>query len=215
MLKTQRKGFTLIELLIVVAIIAILAAIAIPNFLAAQVRAKVARVKAGLRTTVTGLESYYVDNNEYPIATRYTTTASGEALGKLNWHIPNSLTTPIAYLTSWPQDPFQTYGGSVGWAPLMYIKPGYIKNNGVDDWWYISVPSNYPGDNGTWAAFYGPNQSGNGANPNLYWYVASVGPKGNLMGMYNFGLSNCYDPTNGTVSNGNIWRGSDGFGASN
>ena len=213
MLKTQRKGFTLIELLIVVAIIAILAAIAIPNFLAAQVRAKVARVKAGERTCTTAIESYFVDNSAYPVANRYTTTISGEALGKLNWHIPASLTTPIAYLTSWPQDPFQTYGGSVGWAPLMYIKPGYIKNNGQDYWWFVSVPSNYPNDNGDWKMFYGHETTGiNEIAPNIYWYVASVGPDGNLMGMYNVGLSNLYDPTNGTVSNGNIIRVSDGFG---
>jgi len=61
-----KQGFTLIELLIVVAIIAILAAIAIPNFLAAQVRSKVSRSKAELRTFATALESYQVDNNVYP-----------------------------------------------------------------------------------------------------------------------------------------------------
>lgn len=50
----KNTGFTLIELLIVVAIIAILAAIAVPNFLEAQMRAKVSRTKADMRSMVTG-----------------------------------------------------------------------------------------------------------------------------------------------------------------
>jgi type II secretion system protein G len=62
----QKKGFTLIELLIVVAIIAILAAIAVPNFLEAQVRAKVSRVKSDHRSLATAIESYYVDHGTYP-----------------------------------------------------------------------------------------------------------------------------------------------------
>jgi prepilin-type N-terminal cleavage/methylation domain-containing protein len=62
------KGFTLIELLIVVAIIAILAAIAVPNFLEAQVRSKVSRAHSDMRSLATAIESYMVDNNKFPAA---------------------------------------------------------------------------------------------------------------------------------------------------
>jgi len=61
-----RKGFTLIELLIVVAIIGILAAIAVPNFLNAQVRAKVARAVSDMKTLETALEMYRLDTNGFP-----------------------------------------------------------------------------------------------------------------------------------------------------
>ncbi len=60
------RGFTLIELLIVVAIIAILAAILIPNFLRARAQAQVSATKGSMKNTATALESYFVDNNGYP-----------------------------------------------------------------------------------------------------------------------------------------------------
>ncbi|MCA9409592.1 MAG: prepilin-type N-terminal cleavage/methylation domain-containing protein, partial [Candidatus Omnitrophica bacterium] len=60
------KAFTLIELLVVIAIILILISIALPNFLEAQLRAKVARVTADLRTITTALETYYIDWGTYP-----------------------------------------------------------------------------------------------------------------------------------------------------
>ena len=61
----KSAGFTLIELLIVVAIIGILAAIAVPNFMNAQIRAKVARTKGDLKAVATALETYRVDKNAY------------------------------------------------------------------------------------------------------------------------------------------------------
>ncbi len=64
----NERGFTLIELLIVVAIIAILAAILIPNFLRARAQSQVAATKGNLKNVATALESYYVDAAAYPPA---------------------------------------------------------------------------------------------------------------------------------------------------
>ncbi len=64
----NERGFTLIELLIVVAIIAILAAILIPNFLRARAQSQVAATKGNLKNVATALESYYVDAASYPAA---------------------------------------------------------------------------------------------------------------------------------------------------
>lgn len=104
----RRKSFTLIELLIVVAIIAILAAIAVPNFLEAQVRAKIARAKSDMRSVRTGLEAYAVDNNQYPDP--WQDLAPGATPPDYRYHTTlldaPMMTTPAAYLTSALTDPF-------------------------------------------------------------------------------------------------------------
>lgn len=97
----RSRAFTLIELLIVVAIIAILAAIAVPNFLEAQTRAKVARVNAEFRSCCTAIEAYVVDYNSYPIYNGLEQFIVPAVLNDAGPHfLPYELTTPVAYMTS-------------------------------------------------------------------------------------------------------------------
>lgn len=85
------SGFTLIELLIVVAIIAILAAVLIPNFMRARGQARVSASKSHLRGIGNALESYFIDNGEYP--------ATGTAAMKA------ALQGPPTYVQAVPRDP--------------------------------------------------------------------------------------------------------------
>jgi len=64
-IRNNQKGFTLIELMIVVAIIGILAAIAIPNYLNYQLKAKTAEAKTNLGGIKTALESYRAEQDKY------------------------------------------------------------------------------------------------------------------------------------------------------
>ncbi len=108
--KTQRElsGFTLIELLIVVAIIGILAAIAVPNFLNAQTRASVSRVMADFRSINTAMKMYFMDNNDYP--------PDPPGAGAHEEVAYRHLTTPVAYMSSLAlfRDHFTEKGGDAG-----------------------------------------------------------------------------------------------------
>ena len=95
---SKSNAFTLIELLIVVAIIGILAAIAVPNFLNAQIRAMVANAQAGERTFTDANMMYKLDQGNFIPHTG----------GHPAWQ-NKYLTTPVAYVSSFEslQDPFQ------------------------------------------------------------------------------------------------------------
>jgi prepilin-type N-terminal cleavage/methylation domain-containing protein len=95
MMRTAKKGFTLIELLIVVVIIGILAAIAIPKFASTKQKAYVASMKADLRNLVTIEEAYFSDQ------TTYATFAQLKANGSYQTSKGNSVATAAPSATGW------------------------------------------------------------------------------------------------------------------
>lgn len=197
----RNRAFTLIELLIVVAIIAILAAIAVPNFLEAQTRAKVSRVRADCRTIVTALETYAVDNNKYPIPRFSPQQGIGGNFSGAQF-VPGGIhpvvggqtagvTSPIAYLTSSKlKDSF-----AVG---VFDDDRSDIFFQNLDVW-------TAPGP--------GVLEKEGASNPNILtdtsfrdvkygsYKVGSLGPDKDYTGG-----SNIYDPTNGSISKGDIYR---------
>lgn len=107
----KQKGFTLIELMVVIVIIGILVAIALPNFIGAQDRAKISSVKANMHTVQTMLETYGVDwGGTYP-----STVGTGPAPG--SGLIGESLNASNPYYKDFV-NPFTSQGmGTTGSTP--------------------------------------------------------------------------------------------------
>lgn len=190
-----KKGFTLIELLIVVAIIAILAAIAVPNFLEAQVRAKVTRAHSDLRTLATAMESYAVDNNnKYPF--------DWDSRG-YPWKLTDSLSTPIAYITSASglYDPFrEKLAGNNDGKRYRYVN--FVANIAPGAW----VPCPFPGPYTTrWDTTDYSAGAKNGIEVFGSWKLSSSGPDRTANANF-IEVDLAYDPTNGTVSGGDVLR---------
>jgi len=218
------RGFTLIELLIVVAIIAILAAIAVPNFLEAQVRAKVSRVKADMRSIATAIEAYSVDTNLYPVATQGEFSVnsqfptggtppenSGNRVTFASLGIcdePDAhfmiLTTPVAYITALPGDPFAdkkgvafgyTNGVDVGWIMWSY---GPDTDEGIGSQLGGEFEGSEDWDAADWSnqTVYNPFRSN--PMPALLYLTSTNHPTADT--------AFTYDTTNGSVSDGDLWR---------
>ncbi len=209
----RRSGFTLIELLIVVAIIAILAAIAVPNFLEAQTRAKVSRVKGDMRSVTTALEAYATDYNHYPpnvFDGPGRANVMSMAMGEMPF-VPYVLSTPVAYMTDVPLDTFNPRIMQDHKHSFMYFNStntpdevnrreyrALVESRGIMGADSVNAPE---------------------------WFMISTGPDRRLgtmgmevdrvgslpiyrimTGMMAMGATHRYDPTNGTVSDGDVVR---------
>jgi prepilin-type N-terminal cleavage/methylation domain-containing protein len=217
----MKRGFTLIELLIVVAIIAILAAIAVPNFLEAQTRSKVSRIKSDMRSLATAIESYTVDWNHPP-------PEAGQSNGQTIFDdltidgrpgqtgiLTPAITTPVAYMTSFLlRDVFFTNDAAARPDVQLFSYQAYpwrwshFLPNPVSDTTPIVYNENTLTDpNGrqmtgiVFKEIYG------------YWRLFSVGPDrqwdnkpGDPSVSNNSSVGLPYDATNGTNSIGSILR---------
>ena len=133
MKKRNSKGFTLIELLIVVAIIGIIVAIAIPNLLNAIQRAKQKRTMADMRSAGTAAEAYAVDFNHYPAAATLTlpsgitgipTTSFGlpGAAGTFNFLVAPTYIRVLPLVDGWQS--YFSYGTDVNKQAYVIASPG-------------------------------------------------------------------------------------------
>ncbi len=220
----NRKGFTLIELLIVIAIILILIAIALPNFLEAQERARVVRANGHLRTMETAVFSHitqygflYSDYNDPGQVTRETRNKSPQG-----FLIPCPTSAPIIQGSGGLTYGSNPNGNDAGfqrnfYAPSVHcplttpIK--FIDGGGtVDPWSDGTVPvgmdSRYCSGGDT-----NPLSSCNGITGEIVYSAYFVSGPDRHGGEWlrgcdtylNLGVGCAYSPTNGTKSRGDLW----------
>jgi prepilin-type N-terminal cleavage/methylation domain-containing protein len=199
--KRPITAFTLIELLVVVSVVAILATIAVPNYMGAQTRAKVSRVYTDFSAMRVAATAYSVDHRQYPRMTwgsrpfydSYGTVTSG--LGTpvavpISGTMGYWITTPVAYLTHFDfMDPFTGPNGHVQTDARLYTYHDWRTLDALTNVHNVGYLPLYP----QWFAhaFGG-------------WAMMSLGP--NLAtGSSYVTFHEVYDPTNGTISDGNIW----------
>ncbi len=202
----NRNGFTLIELLIVIAILGVLAAIAVPNYQDAMMKSRVLSAKMDLRALGQALDSYRIDHNIYP-------RRNQELFFFAQYLLPD-LTSPVAYLNpvkvTDPFGPVAEYEEVLAAEDEVFAPPGV---DGTDLRNMMAVVKN--------SYTYTPyvNFSYIQSNPNLRregFAVSSVGPDQNdsylvdypFPDFYRFSgrpvRDSVYNPSNGLISPGDI-----------
>jgi len=186
----------------------------VPNFLEAQTRAKVSRVKADFRAAATAVETYRIDHAKYPAYLNsedeafpdYAGHAHGGSESRFELKLPVRLTTPVAYLTVLFNDTFPNAamdeGDSILPHPFHYC---------TDDDGFTANPNASPGlDQYPVKGIFTMISQGNDypefyASMNPQWMIFSHGPDTDHDNP-DEGLSpRTYDPSNGTVSSGDLY----------
>jgi len=218
----RMRGFTLIELLIVIAIILILIAIALPNFIEARLRAQVTKARGEIHSIRTAFEMYHNDWKIYPrgCITGGNTSGSTQDICTQNWgFVAEILTTPIRYLKHKYDDLF-----SIGYTVLGNVTTAQGGHNHVKyrttkrKQYFEGYPSEQKGmiptkvkrDSLIWTNYEGFNPQ---AYKNKQYLISSLGPEHDedclpQNAFYNAGSyspgDEFYSPTNGTISTGDI-----------
>ncbi len=190
----KREGFTLIELMIVVAIIGILAAIAIPNFIKFQLRAKAGEGKVNLAAIRTSEESYFADAGTYTGWPAEPGVAPVQT--KAAWFGPAATATPCTVPVPAVGDPGYCF---IGWQPegdVFYQYAVAVANTAggaSPNEFFADAQSDIDGDTtlNTWGI----------AVPDLAG-TTTLMPGGGLLGCIN--VVNLTDPTSATFSLGQV-----------
>lgn len=216
----KQSGFTLIELLIVIAIILILISIALPNFLEAQIRARVVNTQGELRSLETAIMSYALDHKRN-MGDNMEIGGADTVVGSR--YVYSQLTTPTAYLKSIPLDEFNAADRAVdnvgAGAATLDSRNNVYRFHGAC--WRCKAANN----SNTCAKGEGCNMKSGTGIINSYpfdpriafagnWIVVSPGPDKSYgygewimwKPLLRLGNPRVYSPTNGTVSYGDLAR---------
>jgi prepilin-type N-terminal cleavage/methylation domain-containing protein len=217
-------AFTLVELLVVIGIISILAAIAMPNYQEALTRSKTAKFMGDCKAVETALETYNADYNFYPAEDYYPVGSNMEESDMESTYpaigfVPRALTTPIGYIGKVPMDPFRNRNPSYNPSQFPERRPCNYSNDMVNTQQNPTSPDAYYVSQ-VYGMLQGETSRDNRQMSAAIWMINSPGPDGDRDHGWNSRWSDysedspvpdednaptVYDPTNGTTSDGDLF----------